>query len=1009
MKLILIAVFVINGCVPALYCQVERSNALPSYKVRSIAHEGYYKEPSGAAGYLPGQFPVASFRIIFGLNDLKPTAWDGEVVPRVEQPLAVEADHFRDYQYEHKGWSKGIISIKRPDPTLPNDYLKGKTAWVCSTRESPLSGPTTEWHDYGQINDIQGHAALQPIIVQPSVLVHLGCNCLDMPVHIKTVRGEFDFIPRQILSHRDGYFLNRDVKVEAVPPEQAVAPERLGQQDFPSVLSSKSGKLWVAWQEYDGVADQLMVRGGTGKSWGQVSILAKNADVFRTVLAEDAEHRIWVVWSMQVNRRWDLYARFFDGSRWSNQERLTYSKATKNIYHEMATDSDGHMWLVWQCTQHGYSQIYAEHFDGKEWSKGEQISSGHSASGDNWWPSVAAGPKGSLAVVWDGYASGNYDVYLRRHAEGVWGKEEVVAGTARFEAHPTVAIDNNDKIWVAWDESGVNWGKDVGFLIGQKGTPLHNSRSVGLLCFDGDKRLAPQEDIRQVLKLGDFWELPHLQLDAQGKPWLFVRHLVMREPDTPLEGPINLALWEIWATQYDGEHWTKPMYLPHSSGRNDMMLTSTLASNGEVWAIWATDQRDTKDYQPQQQQVRLGEFGQIAPEHSLSLKPYRSIEPENSVPLNPNEAEQVRRIRDYRIHINEKTYSIYRGDLHRHTDISVDGNNDGSLLDAYRYARDAASLDFLGVTNHTDDIWDKYNWWRTQKIADLFNIDNSFVDLYSYERSIEWPNGHRNIFFIKRGAPILPIGAFEARAGYVGSGTLYAYLHRYGGFSIPHTTGRTSGTDWRDNDPAVESVMEIYQGMRDSYEYPGSPRPFKLFSSPDSSKPIPRASSAMNSPSFKPLGFAWNALAKGYKLGFIASSDHISTHISYACVIAEDLTRESLVDAIKHRRTYAATDNIILDIKYEGSDGQHLMGSIFESKTPVRIKANIVGTGNILQIDVIHNNAIVRTYKPNRPDAIIEYVDQESSKEANNYYYVRVIQKNGEMAWSSPVWVTYTK
>ena len=32
------------------------------------------------------------------------------------------------------------------------------------------------------------------------------------------------------------------------------------------------------------------------------------------------------------------------------------------------------------------------------------------------------------------------------------------------------------------------------------------------------------------------------------------------------------------------------------------------------------------------------------------------------------------------------------------------------------------------------------------------------------------------------------------------------------------------GTDWRDNDPAVEPMVEIYQGDRQNYERPGAPR-----------------------------------------------------------------------------------------------------------------------------------------------------------------------------------------
>ena len=59
----------------------------------------------------------------------------------------------------------------------------------------------------------------------------------------------------------------------------------------------------------------------------------------------------------------------------------------------------------------------------------------------------------------------------------------------------------------------------------------------------------------------------------------------------------------------------------------------------------------------------------------------------------------------------------------------------------------------------------------------------------------------------------------------------------------------------------------------------------------------------------------WNAWAKGYKLGVQASSDHLSTHYSYAMTIAEDFTRNGLLQAMKRRHSYGATDNILLDVR----------------------------------------------------------------------------------------------
>ena len=142
--------------------------------------------------------------------------------------------------------------------------------------------------------------------------------------------------------------------------------------------------------------------------------------------------------------------------------------------------------------------------------------------------------------------------------------------------------------------------------------------------------------------------------------------------------------------------------------------------------------------------------------------------------------------------------------------------------------------------------------------------------------------------------------------------------------------------------------------MRDTYEHPGAPRPKRLGREfIDPSGPVPRASSSERSPSFRPLGFVWNALAKGYRLGFIASSDHISGHVSYACVIAERLSRESLFEAMRARRTYGATDNIVLDVRFVAAGGaEHLMGEEFASAEPVRVQVRVLGTGPIERVEV---------------------------------------------------------
>lgn len=130
--------------------------------------------------------------------------------------------------------------------------------------------------------------------------------------------------------------------------------------------------------------------------------------------------------------------------------------------------------------------------------------------------------------------------------------------------------------------------------------------------------------------------------------------------------------------------------------------------------------------------------------------------------------------------------------------------------------------------------------------------------------------------------------------------------------------------------------------------------------------------------------------------------------MSYACLLAESLTRESLMEAIRARRAYAATDNIIMDVRYLGSDGEHLMGEEFVSSAPLRIKATIVGTDTIARIDVIKDEKIVYQVSQQQERVDFEFLEGADVGSETSYYYLRVLQENGELAWASPVWVDYS-
>jgi hypothetical protein len=85
---------------------------------------------------------------------------------------------------------------------------------------------------------------------------------------------------------------------------------------------------------------------------------------------------------------------------------------------------------------------------------------------------------------------------------------------------------------------------------------------------------------------------------------------------------------------------------------------------------------------------------------------------------NPNESEDVRRVRAYRYSIGGNQYRILRGDVHRHTELSGDSAVDGMLGDNYRYRLDAAAMDIGYVSDHQMGQNEEYNRWITQKSND---------------------------------------------------------------------------------------------------------------------------------------------------------------------------------------------------------------------------------------------------------------------------------------------------
>jgi hypothetical protein len=499
--------------------------------------------------------------------------------------------------------------------------------------------------------------------------------------------------------------------------------------------------------------------------------------------------------------------------------------------------------------------------------------------------------------------------------------------------------------------------------------------------------------------------MAELAIGTDGRVWLR-----FRRQNRGVKGPRRvLKYWTEDVSYLTEKGWSKPVTLAGSTGRISVFSRILpLADNGLAIA-YSSDQRNIANWhQPVHDQVLVATLPK--PEErpaTPELLPYEAPVPRPGAPKWDAESEraQVAAVRQYRTTIDGQEHRILRGDLHRHSELSWDvgPGTDGSYLDFYRYMIDVASMDFGGLTDHQGGGQYAYHWWLIEKAADMYYLAPRFVPLYSYERSVNYPNGHRNVLHAYRGVPIF---AFQIRLDqtgvFPGVGTadvlkddtklLYQYLGKTGGLAISHTSGTSMGTDWRDNDPDIEPVVEIYQGARNSYEVVGAPRVHDISKLPAADAPG----------GYEAAGMVWNAWAKGYRLGNISSSDHGSTHISYALVYAPRNDRQTIIDSIRKRQTYGATDNLVVEVRV----GEHFMGQEFDSASRPELTLKVRGTGTVDRVDLVRNNRYIYATTPRKQTVELKYTDMEPEPGVN-YYYFRVLQDNGELAWASPVWINY--
>jgi len=347
---------------------------------------------------------------------------------------------------------------------------------------------------------------------------------------------------------------------------------------------------------------------------------------------------------------------------------------------------------------------------------------------------------------------------------------------------------------------------------------------------------------------------------------------------------------------------------------------------------------------------------------------------------------------EWNFYVGVAQFKNYFGGLHSHTNLS-DGT--GTPDDAYAWARDNAKADYLAITDHSnwlDGDKDLINetitdvslstsaeWKQLHQVADTFNKDGEFVAIAAYEMT--WSGstggwGHINTYntpwFASRSNSKMDLKSYYAKLAQ--SPQSISQLNH---------PGTTFGdfSDFGYYTPEADNVVNLIE--------------------------VGNGEGAVRSSGYWPSYNSYTrALDKGWHVAPTNNQDNhkgnwVNSNTARTVIVAPNLTRDSLYEAMSSRRVYATEDeNLSIDYTVNNQP----MGSILNSPSTLNAKINISdpdSTDVIGKVSVIVDGGVVLASKTFTTNSAQWEVSFDTSY---SYYYIKVDQGDKDIAVSAPIW-----
>lgn len=741
----------------------------------------------------------------------------------------------------------------------------------------------------------------------------------------------------------------------------------------PDVAVTPGGDVWVTWSERSHTGDLVWAKNLSTEREYRIS--SRKGVEFQPALLARGHREITVAWVAYREQYWQLLARtILDGE--IGEEEILYTHPEGLFRPRIAPDHDHSLWLVCERVTDHRTGILSLAKKESGWQ--ERALTLPASAESCYRPDISQGPADGLWVSYDAYNGDNYEVFLHRldkQADPI-----PVTNNGFQNLHSALASDAEGNLWVAWSSNQNKAYRDRWWL----------TKWPQLRRFDGQRfhePCSPSPDV-DIYSRDPFqgWEFPEVIVDQEQRIWLF-----------------GQSSHTQYAQYYSGKEWS-PLYTISQRKWGSWKPRFRAARAGNAIYVVSFGLSGAKI-----QEVVTRE-GKTTP---VLRKPAGTLSPQ----VAPREIPGREKIKN-----NQGEFlTIYFGDLHAH---SIYGDAVGDVDEIYHRYRDAYDYDFACITEH--DFLDGIElsdseYALLRSYGERLYQPGEFVTFTAYE----WTSpaiaehtlpgqkvgeGHKNVYYPGREGPLYRYGEEQTSSG----AKLLQQLKGKRALVIPHHTG-WSGIRWEDHDENLQRLIEVCS-IHGRFEFPGN-------------KPIGYRRDHVH------LGeFVLDGLDRGYKLGFVGGSDSHGTkwhhteledrdsHVpagtqvgwkrdayrgGMTAILAPTLSREALFDALYNRQCYATSgEPIVLDFRINDS----MMGSELSTTSPPEIQVQVKGTAALRAVEIIKSGQPLTGMKTDPGESVEELSfstrDRMIIEGESHYYYLRVTQEDGNMAWSSPIWVT---